>query len=287
MGYRRFGVPPGGAFDQESYLLGCALAGCEAGSLAIELSNAAVEIAFMAATRLSVLGAETIIEVDPDPGPQAADIRSIPPNSAFDVSRGASLRIAAPRQGLRVYLCVAGGWIPDGIDSPLARSGSRLSAGEALDHTEASPSGTIQRLADPPSSLRDGPIRVLPIPNSKLQTPNSELTISHSSDRTGIRLDGLEPVAIEEHPSEPACPGAIQITPSGQLIVIGPDGPTIGGYPKVGVVCSADLDRLAHLRPGQEVKFAEIDLETARRLDAEREARLRGLIGQVLISHAL
>ena len=50
--------------------------------------------------------------------------------------------------------------------------------------------------------------------------------------------------------SEPAIPGAIQIPPSGGPIVLGPDGPTIGGYPKVAVVIDADLDRLGRAGPG-------------------------------------
>ena len=77
--------------------------------------------------------------------------------------------------------------------------------------------------------------------------------------------------------SEPAVPGVIQIPPNGLPIVLGPDGPTIGGYPKVGVVIDADLDKVGRLRPGDKVRFQAVSLEEAReekvRADAERSLR--------------
>ncbi len=55
---------------------------------------------------------------------------------------------------------------------------------------------------------------------------------------------------IAELPSEPTLPGAVQVPPDGQPIVLGPDAPVTGGYPVVGVLADADLDVLAQLRPG-------------------------------------
>ena len=141
-GYRRYGVPPGGAFDQESLLLGNALVGNPPAALAVELSNAAVEVLFSISTRVAVVGASC-------------------DNSAFDVSVGQTVAVPAPRDGLRTYLCVAGGWIPEGIDSPLARSGRSLAAGDTLQHTEILPTGVVQKLANPPATMSDDPIRVV------------------------------------------------------------------------------------------------------------------------------
>jgi allophanate hydrolase subunit 2 len=58
------------------------------------------------------------------------------------------------------------------------------------------------------------------------------------------------------------------------LIIVGPEGPTIGGYPVVGVVCSADLDRVGQLVPGQIVDFQPITLDEARALLAERRSAI-------------
>lgn len=267
VGFRRFGVPIGGAFDVESLLLVNCLLGNGEDAPAIELANASIEIAFSAPTRVAVVGAPC--EVEGGTG-----------NAAFDVRAGEVLKVPAPREGLCVYVGVAGGWIPDGIESRLARHGHPVAAGDVLEHREVRGAGTVQRLAEPPGSLASGPLRVVlgPQPVARL---SSAFRVSNDSNRTGIRLDGMSPRSLDELVSEPACPGTIQLTPSGQLIVIGPDGPTIGGYPKPAVVCSVDLDRLAHLRPGQQVALEEIDLAAARELASGRDARLAQTLAQI------
>jgi antagonist of KipI len=57
--------------------------------------------------------------------------------------------------------------------------------------------------------------------------------------------------------------------------VLGVDGQTIGGYPKVAHVIAADLDRLGQLRPGQAVRFERVGIDDAEVLYRERESRLR------------
>ena len=80
--------------------------------------------------------------------------------------------------------------------------------------------------------------------------------VSSQCDRVGYRLQGP---ALEARPdqiiSEPVLPGSIQVPAGGQPIVTMPDGPTIGGYPKLGLVDPADLPRLAQCRPGQRLRF--------------------------------
>jgi allophanate hydrolase subunit 2 len=223
-GYRRFGVPTAGAFDQESFLLANALVGNPAGALAMELSNATVDILFSSAARVAVVGAPTTRT-----------------NESFDVGPGEQLTLGAPKQGLRTYVAVTNGWIPDGIGSQLARSGRILTPGDVLEHGEAPAKPMAERLAETPSSLTYLPLRVLPGPQPLVNLDARTFTVSVQSDRTGTRLDGLPQHNFPELTSEPACVGAIQLTPSGQLIIIGPDGPTIGGYPKVAVLCTADL----------------------------------------------
>ncbi|ARU41680.1 hypothetical protein CCB80_11220 [Armatimonadetes bacterium Uphvl-Ar1] len=73
--------------------------------------------------------------------------------------------------------------------------------------------------------------------------------------------------------SEPSTHGAIQITPDNQLLIHGPDGPTLGGYPKIGTIIEADLPTLAQLRPGQPIQLTPISLEGA--LDLRQESALQ------------
>ena len=76
-----------------------------------------------------------------------------------------------------------------------------------------------------------------------------------------------------ERLSSPVAPGAIQIA-GGQLIVLGVACGTLGGYPHVAHVISADLDRLGQLKPGDAIAFRRVTLDDARRIDQHaREAR--------------
>jgi allophanate hydrolase subunit 2 len=74
--------------------------------------------------------------------------------------------------------------------------------------------------------------------------------------------------------SEPVCPGAVQVTRDGQSIILGVDGQTIGGYPKIAQVISADLDVVGQLRPGDEVFFSLVPLDEAERLARQKAAEL-------------
>jgi antagonist of KipI len=91
----------------------------------------------------------------------------------------------------------------------------------------------------------------------------------------GYRLEGPAPALSlpRELPSAPACIGTIQLPPGGEPIVLMPDGPTVGGYPRIAVVATADLGRLAQRRPGEVVRFEAVGLAEARaRLRRRREA---------------
>jgi allophanate hydrolase subunit 2 len=86
----------------------------------------------------------------------------------------------------------------------------------------------------------------------------SAWVISERSDRVGVRLIG--PPLQHRWPdrqlaSEGVTRGAIQIPPNGQPVILGPDHPTTGGYPVIGVVIDADTDKVGQLRPGQPVRL--------------------------------
>jgi antagonist of KipI len=103
----------------------------------------------------------------------------------------------------------------------------------------------------------------------------TEFAVSRHLDRVGIRLEPEEALRHEiELPSEPATVGAIQVTPDGTPILLGPDGPTIGGYPKIGVVIRADVPLMGQLRPGGKLRFEAVSTEEARRIDREASESL-------------
>jgi hypothetical protein len=96
---------------------------------------------------------------------------------------------------------------------------------------------------------------------------DSAFKVERASDRMGYRLSGpdLGGSHLGALPSAPMCVGAVQVPNGGQPIVLMPDGPTVGGYPVIGVVSTVSLATLAQLLPGEEVRFAPVSVETAQR----------------------
>lgn len=92
----------------------------------------------------------------------------------------------------------------------------------------------------------------------------AEYAISQQSDRMGYRLEGPA-INYSQHEmlSEGICLGAIQITADGQPIILLCDRQTIGGYPKLGSVFSADIAKLAQLMPGRKIRFKALDIQQA------------------------
>jgi len=119
----------------------------------------------------------------------------------------------------------------------------------------------------------DGPQRDW-FPDDRFFTQTYE--VSPASNRMGVRLKG-EPLSRRsgELLSEAVGPGAVQITNDGLPVVLGVDGQTIGGYPKVAHVIRAELDRLAQLRPGERVNFAKVTQDEAEQAAKERAETLR------------
>ena len=108
-----------------------------------------------------------------------------------------------------------------------------------------------------------------------------EFIVSKLSDRMGMRLEGpkIENIVDTNIKSEGLIKGVIQVPADGNPIIMLSDHGTIGGYPKIGVVISADYDKLVQLTPGSKIKFKEVELS-----DAESLFRLYELETQNLIS---
>ncbi len=253
---RRFGVPEGGPFDRESWAWCIALARCDQ---AIEIGPFGATFLCEAAMSIVMAGAERMCKV--------GDRRL--GNGLFTISAGATLEIGPVSRGARTYL----GLVGESPNAPeLARGGSLTGRSLNMDIP----------LGMPAPSLSREPIRVLPGPQSEQFDLATFLTadwhVSLEADRVGLRLKGMavnSKQSLGEMPSEPQVVGAIQITSGGTPIIIGPDGPTIGGYPKIATVIDADRDKLGQLVPNDPIRFALVDLATARALGVAYRLRLR------------
>ena len=110
-----------------------------------------------------------------------------------------------------------------------------------------------------------------------------EFVVSKLSDRMGMRLEGpkIENIIDTNIKSEGLIKGVIQIPANGNPIIMLSDHGTIGGYPKIGVVISADYDKLVQLIPGSKIKFKEVELDSAETLFKLYELETQNLISQI------
>jgi allophanate hydrolase subunit 2 len=260
-------VQPAGAFDRESYLLANALLGNPPDAAALELVPMGGRFQATEPCRAAVVGGDAEIRLSSGETARSGDV--------FGVAARDSFEIGTFRTGARAYLAVEGGFQAAKVLGSV--SGAAVAKGDELACPDASGRLQSARLSGHPGSLSDRPLALIPVAGREAlaqEVSGRLLAVSLNSDRRGIRLDGSELEHLAERPSEPVCVGTVQATPSGQLLVLGPDGPTIGGYPRIGTVCEADLDRLAQLRPGDGVVFEPVDLERARELSQARTARI-------------
>ena len=97
---------------------------------------------------------------------------------------------------------------------------------------------------------------------------SKEYKISNLTDRMGMRLEGvvMKNIVNTNIRSEGITKGAIQVPADGQPIVLLTDYPTIGGYPKIANVTSADYNLLIQKTPGEKISFELIELHEAEQL---------------------
>ena len=110
-----------------------------------------------------------------------------------------------------------------------------------------------------------------------------EFIISRLTDRMGMRLEGpkIENIINTNIKSEGLLKGVIQVPADGNPIIMLSDHGTIGGYPKIGVVISADYDKLVQLAPGSKIKFKEVELSSAENLFKLYDLETQNLISQI------
>lgn len=264
---RSLGVPVGGAADRRSLVLGNSLVGNSPAAAALEFALKGPRLRAETDVSCVIFGASF---------DTYRDGYRLEVGHTFTLHTGEELRIGGTSVGARAYLCVRGGFdVAPILGSRSAlepvRKGESLACAASMIHTHFCP-----ELQGPAVGL--GTISVLPGLQEawfdKAEFYDQAFTVTPASNRMGLRLKG-KPLSMpaREMVSEAVCPGAIQVTNEGQCIVLGVDGQTIGGYPKIAQVIQADLDALGQARPGQHLRFVKVSLEEA--IEREREARRR------------
>ncbi len=301
IGHWNVGVPPSGPMDAFSFRLGNRLLGNEEGAAGLEITAVGPSLLFHQAAGICLTGAPILANLDGLP---------IAAYAVHRVTPGQTLRLgSAGSPGLRAYLLVQGG-----IDlPPYLGSRSTFALGQLGGHAgRALMGGDVLRLmpgAEPapsePAALdpalrplleQEWTLHVLYGPHgapdffteadiSAIQA--AAWRVHHNSSRTGVRLIGPKPRWARRdggeaglHPSNihdnAYAVGAIDFT-GDMPIILGPDGPSLGGFVCPFVVIQADLWKIGQLAPGDTVHIRAVTPEAAALREAEQDALVRTL----------
>ena len=291
-GFRRIGVPWAGVLDRRLMRIANALAGRDEAAPVIECFDGGLHVvAHGGAVKLAVAG-DAVVEVDgPDGRRQLAPWRSV------TIADGEALRVRKMGSGRIAMVAIVGLELPAvmGSASTYVRAGlggvdgRALAAGTRLALSDADAWGSDHVLTQPPAA-DERPIRLVPGPQADHFSAaalealvGGDYRVTTEADRMGIRLEGarLEHTAAAEIVSDATVPGSIQVPGAGQPIVLLADAQTAGGYPKIATVITADLGRLAALRPGQTLRFATVTAAEGAQIARAAEAETRALIAAI------
>jgi len=294
LGRWEVGIPPSGPMDDLSFRLVNALVGNPPGAPGLEITMVGPVLRFRSPAMLVWGGA---------PGTVTLDGEVVGPWVAFPVSAGQTLSFGGPGpHGQRRYLAVAGGLdVPSYLGSCSTftlggfggHGGRALRVGDVIPWTSATSVPPAVSFRSPLFETGWDPrtIRVMLGPQGAPdyfkaadldRFLEAEWEVHFNSSRTGVRLVGPVPDWPRPdggdaglHPSNlhdnPYAVGALDFT-GDMPVLLGPDGPSLGGFVCPLTVIRADLWKLGQLRPGDKLTFVAVDLTTARAASDELEA---------------
>jgi antagonist of KipI len=299
---RHLGIPMGGPADRAAWTIGNALVGNHIpffssaqrgekwGVDALEMTLHGPILEATASHKLVVFGADLSTKVIVS---TRAVLRSVSVGHTFDIEAGQLVSIGgASNKGLRAYLCVAGGWIGCPSVSQPIQVGEKLECSPGAStpspwREEGRGRGRWAQIDSWSNSTAPGVLRYLADRNmskkKRSHLENTPFIVRSESNRMGLRLESAQEWDSEKEEilSAPVVPGTIQLPGGGQPIVLGVDAQTIGGYPRLGYVISADLDQMAQIRPGDSIRFESTTVAQAERLRQDREEWLRGWVDRL------
>ncbi|MFC7450253.1 5-oxoprolinase/urea amidolyase family protein [Rhodococcus daqingensis] len=281
VGYWQIGVPPSGPMDDLSFRLGNVALGNEEGAPGLECTMAGPALRFAESTTVCVTGAPTVVTVDGRP---------VPSWRAVDVPAGGILDVGAVSgPGLRIYVLVRGGLsVPDYLGSAATFTLGRFGGHEGRTLREGdvlvAGGGVSNPAAAQPVPMEHRPvigghweIAVTEGPHGAPEFFTREdidtllatdYEVHFNSDRTGVRLIGPQPDWARSdggeaglHPSNihdnAYSVGALDFT-GDTPILLGPDGPSLGGFVCPVTVVAAERWKLGQLSPGDTIRFVPI-----------------------------
>jgi antagonist of KipI len=284
-GFGPLGVSPSGAADAIALRLGNRLVGNAETAAGLEMTLVGGTFQFPEGGVVALTGSDFSARLDDAPVALWTSVR---------VQPGQTLHAGSTRNGARCYLCVQGGILVKpflgsasthvlsglgGWQGRPLRKGDVLQVGLSSEpFVKRTVAGRVLERLAPRKVLRftPGPQSDWFPEASHGVFGASSYRVAEQSNRVGIRLEGppiLRPSA-EELITEGVSLGAIQVPPDGHPIIVFVEQQTTGGYPKIANIISADLHSVGQLRPRDEVRFARVEIKTARDLLKEQEELL-------------
>lgn len=271
--YGAFGVPVSGAMDRSSAKIANWLVGND-------IANPVLEITFMG-PQIEIIGSGQIALTGANISP-CLNGMPIPMYKTIAVTQTSTLSFGRIQSGCRAYLSVGGTW----HITPWLGSVSAMVNGvsSAIPQSFIQKGSQIEVEISSPIFPREIPRKLIPTFSSHptihiLTGPEFELLsleevawffgqtyrISSDSNRMGYRLEGskIPPNDEREIISSGIVPGTIQLTKSGQPVILLADAQTSGGYYRIANITSAHQDVLAQLKPGDYVRFQLVTLDEA------------------------
>ncbi|AYF87955.1 urea carboxylase [Pseudomonas sp. DY-1] len=286
LGYWAVGVPPSGPMDSRALRLGNRLLGNAEGEAGLEVTMSGPTLRFNTDAVVAVTGAPIPLTLDGQPQPM---------DTALFVPAGATLALGTiAGAGARSYLCVRGGLqVPDYLGSKSTftlgqfggHGGRALRAGDVLHLPQLADHSAGQTLELHTELPEVRTLRVIYGPHGAPEyfTPAyidtffaTDWEVHFNSSRTGVRLIGPKPEWVREsggeaglHPSNihdnPYAIGAVDFT-GDMPVILGPDGPSLGGFVCPVTIIEADLWQLGQLKAGDKVRFVAVSIAQAREL---------------------
>ncbi len=284
--YLKFGVSKGGAMDMNAAKLANTLIGNETTEAVLEITQSPHRFHFIKDTLVSFTGG----------GLQPQLLETILPiNQPLFIPAGTTVECKQQLPGFNLYMAVAGGFTADIFLNSYSTDllvkaggvqGRPLKKDDVLSqHNELSvlqqrlakilKEGASVEVNHEIAVATDNSIRVLQgVEWNYLDETSAQLftqtsfTIGPQSNRMGYRLKEtiLKTNQNCEIISSPVTQGSIQLTPSGEMIILMADAQTVGGYPRIAQVCSVDLSLLAQKKPGDKIQFQIVSLQEAEKL---------------------
>ena len=292
-GLQHFGLPPGGCMDQESFLIANALVGNKINKGVIEFAYQGPMLKLVKGkTKIAITGNVHFKIINSN-----HDIIDGECHRSYNLKEGDVIDILATKRSVYGYLSISGGFKIESFFNSVStlvkakigpNNGSKIKEDDNLIINDASKNKNNHKAMIFSENIKE--IRVLKGPQydyfsdeSKKNFFNLEYKITNLTDRMGMRLQGesLKNIISTNIRSEGITKGAIQVPADGQPIILLADHPTVGGYPKIANIISADYDLLVQKLPGTNIIFKCIDLQEAEQLFISRNNKIAKVIKNI------